>query len=295
VPELPEIDAYLCALESRLDGEVLEAVRLASPFLLRSVDPPVESARGRRVTGCERLGKRLVLALEEELFLVLHLMVSGRLRWRERGAELAGKAALAAFDFPGGSLVVTEAGSRKRASLFLVAGRAALADHDPGGIEPLECDGSAWRGALTAKRRTLKRALTDPRAVAGIGNAWSDEILFAARLSPFKHTTTLSDEEHARLYEATRAVLGAAREKSLAEARQAFPPSTDPRRREMAVHGRYGEPCPVCGAPVQRIVFATKHEANYCAGCQTGGRILADRALSRLLRDDWPRTLEELE
>ena len=295
VPELPEVEAYLAALRQKVLGEPLEEVRLRSPFLVRSVDPPLASCAGRRVQGVERLGKRVVLALEGDLFLVLHLMIAGRLRWRKRGAGLPGKAGLAAFDFPGGTLVLSEAASRKRASLYVVRGRAALADHDRGGVEPLECDAATFGEVLARESHTLKRALTDPRLFSGIGNAWSDEILFEARLSPFKRTRDLSDDERARLFQATRSVLERWRDRYVAEALQRFPDKVTAFHPEMAVHGRYREPCPACGAPVQRIVYAGRHDANYCAACQTGGRLLADRALSRLLKDDWPRTLEELE
>jgi len=295
MPELPEVEAYLAALRAKTEGGVLEGVRLQSLFLVRTVEPPLNAAVGRRVTGFERMGKRIVMALEGELFLVLHLMVTGRLRWRKRGAGLPGKAGLSAFDFPQGSLILTEAGTRKRASLFVVEGRAGLAEHDPGGLEPLECDERAFAAALANAKHTLKRALTDPKIFSGIGNAWSDEILFEAGLSPFKRTRDLGAEETARLFAATRSVLNHWCERYVREAEQSFPDKVSAFHEDMAVHGRFGKPCPRCGAPVQRIAFATKHESNYCAGCQTGGRLLADRALSRLLHDDWPKTLEEIE
>ncbi len=295
VPELPEVEAYLAALRDHAQGEPLQDIRLASLFLVRSVEPPLEEAVGRRVEGFERLGKRIVFAMEGELFLVLHLMVTGRLRWRGRGAGLPGKAGLCAFDFPAGSLVRTEAGSRKRASLFVVRGREGLAAHDPGGVEPLECDLAAFRTALTAEKHTVKRALTMPRLVSGIGNWASDEILFAARMSPFKRVGDMSGDEFERLFTATRDVLGEWRDRYVAAAHEAFPDKVSAFHPMMAVHGRYREPCPRCQSPVQRIAFAAKHESNYCAACQTGGKILADRALSKLLKDDWPRTLEELE
>jgi formamidopyrimidine-DNA glycosylase len=294
MPELPDVVAYLEALEPRVVGEPLERVRLASPFFVRSFDPPLAAAEGRRVEGLRRLGKRLVFGLEGDLFLVLHLMIAGRLRWRERGVKLARRTALAAFDFPGGSLLITEAGTKKRASLHLVAGEAALAEHDRGGLEVLEADPEAFARALTAENRTLKRALTDPRILSGIGNAFSDEILHHARLSPFKRTGDLAAAEVARLHASTREVL----EHWIAETRRelagGFPEKVTAFRPGFAVHGRYGQPCPRCGTPVQRLIYA-ENEANYCPECQTGGKLLADRVLSRLMRDDWPKTLEELE
>jgi formamidopyrimidine-DNA glycosylase len=275
-------------------GERLEAVRLGSPFLLRSFAPPLSQAEGRRVVGLERLGKRIVFDLEGDLFLMLHLMVAGRLHWRKPGARVGGRGALAAFDFPNGSLVLSEASTKKRASLHLVAGRAALAEFDRGGLEVLDADAAAFREALTRENHTLKRALTDPRLFSGIGNAYSDEILHRAKLSPAKLTSRLSEEEIARLREASRAVLGTWTERFRRDAERAFPEKVTAFREGMAVHGRYGKPCPDCGTPVQRIVYA-ENEANYCPTCQTGGRLLADRALSQLLRGDWPKTLEELE
>ena len=294
MPELPDVVAYIEALEPRVVGEPLEAVRLASPFFVRSFDPPLSAAEGRRVIGLRRLGKRIVLALDGDLFLVLHLMIAGRLRWRQRGVELARRTALAAFDFPGGSLLVTEAGSKKRASLHLVAGEAALAEHDRGGLEVLEADLDAFRRALSAENRTLKRALTDPRILSGIGNAFSDEILHHAQLSPFKRTGDLGGEETERLFASTREVLEhwiAATRRELAGG---FPEKVTAFRPGFAVHGRYGQPCPRCGTPVQRLIYAD-NEANYCPTCQTAGKLLADRVLSRLMKDDWPQTLEELE
>jgi formamidopyrimidine-DNA glycosylase len=295
VPELPEIEAYLAALRARILNQPLQGVRLGSAFLLRSVEPPLGEVEGRNVVGLERLGKRIVFAFEGELFGVLHLMVTGRLRWRKLGAGLPGKAGLAAFDFPAGSLVLTEAGSRKRASLHVVAGRPALAEHDPGGVEPLACDLAEFREGMTRRKHTLKRALTSPALVSGIGNWASDEILWEARMSPFKRVADLSDAEWQALFDATRAVLELWRERYVAAALEHFPDKVSAFHPLMAVHGRYRQPCPRCEAPVQRIAFATKHESNYCARCQTGGRLLADRALSKLLRDDWPKTLEELE
>ena len=294
MPELPDLTVYLEALAPRVVGEPLERARLASPFLLRTVAPPLAACEGRRVAGLRRVGKRLVLALEGELFLVLHLMVAGRLRWLARGARGPGRIVAAAFDFPRGTLVVTEAAKRKRAALHVVAGGAALAALDPGGVEPLEVADAVLRAALARENRTLKRALTDPRLVAGIGNAYSDEILWAARLSPFARTGQLDDADWAGLIEAIRTTLRTWVERLRAEAGGRFPGKVTAFREGMAVHGRFGAPCPRCGAPVQRLVYA-ENEANYCAPCQTGGRLLADRALSRLLHGDWPATLEELE
>jgi formamidopyrimidine-DNA glycosylase len=294
VPELPDVTVYLEALAPRILGARLARVRLLTPFLLRSVDPPVSAVAGKTVTGLRRLGKRLVIALEDELFLVLHLMIAGRLHWKEAGSRPPGKIGLAAFDFSTGTLILTEAGTKKRASLDVVRGEAALAAHDPGGIEVLGADLPAFRAALVAENHTLKRVLTDPRVFSGIGNAYSDEILHRARLSPVKHSQTLDDDEVQRLYEATRAVLAEWIERLRKEAGQDFPEGVTAFRPDMAVHGRYGKPCPDCGAPIQRIVYAD-NETNYCARCQTGGRMLADRSLSRLLHADWPRTLEEWE
>ena len=294
MPELPDVTVYLEALAPRILGARLARVRLLTPFLLRSVDPPVSAVAGKTVTGLRRLGKRLVIALEDELFLVLHLMIAGRLRWKEAGARPPGKIGLAAFDFSTGTLILTEAGTKKRASLDVVRGEAALAAYDPGGIEVLGADLPAFRAALVAENHTLKRVLTDPRVFSGIGNAYSDEILHRARLSPVKHSQALDDDEVQRLYEATRAVLAEWIERLRKEAGQDFPEGVTAFRPDMAVHGRYGKPCPDCGAPIQRIVYAD-NETNYCARCQTGGRMLADRSLSRLLHADWPRTLEEWE
>jgi len=294
VPELPDILGYLTALEPRVVGRRLESVRLSSPFLLRSVAPPLREADGRRVLALRRIGKRIVFALEGDLFLVLHLMVSGRLHWRKRGAKVGGRGALAAFDFPDGALVLSEASTRKRASLHLVAGEAALAELDRGGIEVLGVDLARFREALTRENHTAKRSLTDPRLFSGIGNAYSDEILHRARMSPTKLTQKMSNEEIARLYEAVQGVLGEWVGRLSEEASRAFPEHVTAFREGMAVHGRYGKPCPACGSPVQRIVYA-ENESNYCATCQTGGKLLADRALSQLLRGDWPKTLEELE
>jgi formamidopyrimidine-DNA glycosylase len=294
VPELPDIVAYLAALESRIVGRRLEAVRVASPFLLRSVDPPLRDASGKKVLGVDRIGKRIVLELEGGLFLVLHLMIAGRLHWKNRGAKLGGKVALAAFDFENGTLLLTEASSQKRASMYLVRGEEALADFDRGGIEPLESALPVFREALTRESHTVKRALTDPRLFSGIGNAYSDEILHRARLSPAKLTRKMTEEEIERLYRATRKTLETWSRRLLAAADKAFPEKVTAFREGMAVHGRYGKPCPDCGTLVQRIVYAA-NEANYCPRCQTGGKLLADRALSQILKGDWPKTLEELE
>jgi formamidopyrimidine-DNA glycosylase len=294
VPELPDLVAYLVALEPRVLGRPLERLRLASPFVLRSTDPPPAEVEGRAVVELRRLGKRLVIALEGERFVVLHLMIAGRLHWRPRGARPPARVGLAALDFPDGTLLLTEAGTRRRAAIHLVRGAAALAAHDPGGLEVLEADLAAFRAALTRERHTLKRALTDPRLLAGIGHAYADEILHRARLSPVRMVDHLDARELARLFAAARAVLREWTDRLCAEAREAFPERVTAFRPGMAVHGRFGEPCPDCGAPVQRIVHA-EHETHYCPACQTGGWLLADRALSRLLRADWPRTLAELE
>jgi formamidopyrimidine-DNA glycosylase len=294
MPELPDVEAYLAALRPRILGARLERVRLANPFILRSVDPAPAEASGRTVTGLRRLGKRIVIALEEELFVVLHLMIAGRLHWRAAGAKTPGKIGLAAFDFSTGTLVLTEAGTKRRAALHLVRGEAALREHDPGGLEVLQADLAAFSAALHAESHTVKRVLTDPTVFSGIGNAYSDEILHAARLSPVRLTPKLTEDETARLFEATRLTLRGWTERLSAEAAESFPEHVTAFREGMAVHGRFGQPCPACGAPVQRIVHA-ENEINYCARCQTGGRLLADRALSRLLKQDWPRTLEEME
>jgi formamidopyrimidine-DNA glycosylase len=294
MPELPDVAVYIEALEARIAGARLERVRLASPFLLRSVDPPLAEVTSRRVTGLRRLGKRIVIGLEGDLFLMLHLMIAGRLHWKSAGAKPPGKIGLAAFDFSSGTLVLTEAGTKRRAALYLVRGEAGLREHDPGGLEVLDTDLAAFRAVLARENHTLKRALTDPGILSGIGNAYSDEILHRAKLSPVKQTRQLPAEETARLFEATRATLLDWCERIRAQAAGDFPEGVTAFRKGMAVHGRYGQPCPVCGSPVQRIVYAD-NETNYCAVCQTGGRLLADRSLSRLLKQDWPRTLEELE
>jgi formamidopyrimidine-DNA glycosylase len=304
MPELPDVTAYLVALEPRVVGQPLIAIRIASPFLLRSVDPPLREASGRRVVGLRRVGKRIVMELERSgrgdarepaIFVIIHLMIAGRLHWKDApAARIPGKLGLAAFDFPTGTLLFTEAGTKKRAALHLARGDDALAAHDAGGIDPLTADVASFTAALTRENHTVKRSLTDPRFFSGIGNAYSDEILHRARLSPVKLTRQLSAEEIARLHAATQATLTHWIERLSAEARAAFPEKVTAFRPDMAVHGRYGKPCPDCGAPVQRIVHAD-NETNYCARCQTGGRLLADRALSRLLHQDWPKSLEELE
>ena len=294
MPELPDISAYLSALEERIVGQPLEHVRIASAFLLRTAQPPVTDAVGHRVSELRRIGKRIAIGLDNHVWLVLHLMIAGRLHWRTPGAKLAGRNSLAAFDFPNGSLVLTEAGTKRRASLHVLQGEAALAAADPGGIDVFAADLEAFRAALTAENRTLKRALTDPRILSGIGNAYSDEILHAAMLSPVTLTHKLTPEEWSRLYAATRDTLLLWIDRLRNESRAAFPERVTAFRSEMAVHGRYGKPCPRCGEPVQRIRYAD-NETNYCARCQTKGRVLADRALSRLLGADWPRTLDELE
>jgi formamidopyrimidine-DNA glycosylase len=294
MPELPDILLYLHALEPRVAGRRLERVRLVAPFLLRSVGTPISAAEGRLVTGLERLGKRVALALEGELYLVFHLMIAGRFRWKPAGAPVPGKVGLLALDFEHGTLLLTEAGTTRRASLHVVAGAEALRALDPGGLEVLQASRDQFATALRQENHTLKRAMTDPHVLSGIGNAYSDEILHAARLSPFKQTQSLTEDEMTRLFEATRATLLEWITRLRDEAGDSFPEKVTAFRAGMAVHGRYRQPCPVCGRPVQRIVYAA-NEANYCATCQTGGRLLADRSLSRLLKDDWPRTLEELE
>jgi len=294
MPELPDIVVYVEALERRILGQPLERVRLASPFVLRSVDPPVREAEGRRVVAVRRLGKRIVLALEGGLFVVIHLMIAGRLRWRPPGAKTPGRIGLAAFDFPGGTLLLTEAGSKRRASLHLIRGEAALAGFDRGGLEPLETSLAGFRDRLVSESHTLKRALTDPRLFSGIGNAYSDEILHRARLSPVALTRRLDDDGIERLYDAARAVLVEWTDRLRREAGDGFPENVTAFHDGMAVHGRFREPCPICGTPVQRIRYAD-NETNYCPACQTGGRLLADRGLSRLLKEDWPRSLEEME
>jgi formamidopyrimidine-DNA glycosylase len=294
MPELPDVLLYLHALQPRVVGQRVTRVRLASPFLLRSIEPPLSAIEGLKIAGLRRLGKRIVFEAEGDLFLVFHLMIAGRFRWKPPGAKIPGKVGLLAIDFDHGTLVMTEAGTKKQASLHVVSGRAALVQHDPGGLDIFEADLPGFRTALQHDNHTLKRALTDPHLFSGIGNAYSDEILHAARLSPFKLTNSLTDEEVRRLFEATRSTLSTWIAQLQEEAADEFPEKVTAFHQGMAVHGRYGKPCPDCGSPVQRVVYAA-NEANYCATCQTGGRLLADRSLSRLLREDWPRSLEELE
>jgi formamidopyrimidine-DNA glycosylase len=294
VPELPDILLYLHALRPRVVGRRVEGIRLASPFLLRSIDPPLRAIEGRTIVALHRLGKRVVFEAEGELFLIFHLMIAGRFRWKERGTPIPGKVGLLALDFEHGTLILTEAGTKRQASLYAVSGRAALEEHNPGGLEVTDASLAEFGEALTRENHTVKRALTDPHVFSGIGNAYSDEILHAARMSPFKQTRTLSDEEVRRLYEATRVTLAQWVARLQKETGDAFPEKVTAFREGMAVHGRYNQPCPECGTPVQRVVYAA-NEANYCPTCQTGGRLLADRSLSRLMKEDWPRTLEELE
>jgi formamidopyrimidine-DNA glycosylase len=294
MPELPDITAYIRALEKRIVGQPLERARVGSPFLLRTVEPPLASAEGRAVKKLSRVGKRIAIGLDGDLWLVLHLMIAGRLHWKKRDAKLGGRQNLAAFDFPDGSLVLTEAGSKKRASLHVIRGEENLSSLDAGGIDVFAADQESFRNALTAENHTLKRALTDPRLLSGIGNAYSDEILHAARLSPVTLTTKLKPEEWERLFTATQKTLRIWIDRLAEEAEVEFPEGVTAFRPDMAVHGRYGQPCPRCGEKVLRIRYADK-ETNYCARCQTGGKVLADRSLSRLLGSDWPRTLEELE
>ena len=294
MPELPDITVYLEQLRPRIQGQTLQKIELASPFLLRSVDPPLAEFVGRTIRQLRRLGKRIVWCFDDELFLVLHLMIAGRLHWKPPDAKLPAKVGLAAFRFPDGTLTLTEAGSKKRASLHLVRGQDALARHDPGGLDVLATDLAGFAAVLTRENHTLKRTLTDPRSFDGIGNAYSDEILHAARLSPLALTQRLDSAAMARLFEAARTTLRDWTERLRREVGDGFPEKVTAFRDGMAVHGRFGQPCPICGASVQRIVYA-ENETNYCPGCQTGGKVLADRSLSRLLKDDWPRTVEEWE
>jgi len=294
MPELPDIAAYIGALESRIVGQPLQKIRLASPFLLRTAQPPLSNAEGRVVERLRRIGKRIAFGMGTDLWLVLHLMIAGRLHWRAQDAKLAGRQSLAAFDFPHGSMVLTEAGSKHRASLHLVSGEEALRSFDAGGIDVFAADLESFRAVMTAENHTLKRALTDPRLLSGVGNAYSDEILHAAQLSPIMLTNKLAPSEWERLFAATRQTLQLWITRNGAETEKAFPEKVIAFRKDMAVHGRYGLPCPTCGDKILRIRYADK-ETNYCARCQTGGKVLADRSLSRLLGKDWPRTLDELE
>ena len=294
MPELPDIELYLHALERRILNQRLERIRIASPFLVRSIEPPIDQAHGKTVVGLRRLGKRVVWHLEHDLFLVIHLMIAGRFKFLDRGAKIPGKVGLAAFDFPGGSLILTEAGSKRRASLYLVKGERGLAAHDPGGLEVLTSTATEFGEALTRENHTLKRALTDPHLLSGIGNAYSDEILHAARMSPMLLTSKLTREHIESLHAHAIGVLTKWRDDLIAEAGDRFPEKVTAFREGMAAHGRYGKPCPACGTAIQRIQYAD-NEANYCPTCQTGGKLLADRGLSRLLKDDWPKSLEELE
>ena len=293
MPELPDITAYIEALQSRIIGQPLERVRIPKPFLLRSVSPPISAANGKRVIGIRRMGKRIVLELEDDLFLVIHLMIAGRLRWVPAGAKVPGKLGLAAFDFPNGTLILTEAGSKRRASLWLVRGEKSLEQFDRGGLEVLDADIEQFTERVTRENHTLKRSLTDPRLFSGIGNSYSDEILHRAKLSPVKHTNRLTSEEIKRLFDATRAILVEWTDRLRRESGNDFPAKVTAFREEMAVHGKYRKPCPVCGTPVQRIRYAD-NETNYCPRCQTDGKLLADRALSRLLKQDWPKSIDEL-
>jgi len=294
MPELPDITIYIEALEARLLNQPLEKIRLASPFLLRSFEPPIGDAEGKKILGFQRIGKRITFELEDDLFLVFHLMITGRFHWKKRGIAVPRKFGHAAFDFPTGTLLLTEMGSKKRASLHLVKGRENLFEHDPGGLEVFAADLNAFRATLRRENHTLKRALTDPHLFSGVGNAYSDEILHRAKLSPVKQTRQLSDAEIETLFGATKECLREWTQRLRQEAGKDFPERVTAFRDDMAVHGKYRKPCPVCGAPVQRIVYA-ENETNYCARCQTGGKLLADRSLSRLLKDDWPRSLDELE
>lgn len=294
MPELPDVELYLHALKPRVLDRTLQTIRLKSIFLLRSARPPISEAAGRKVVSLDRLGKRIVFGLEGDYFLILHLMIAGRLQWRAAGAGMPGRIGLAAFDFADGTLLITEAGSKKRASLYLVEGRENLADHDPGGLEVGKATHSEFVAVMTRQTHTLKRALTDPHILSGIGNAYSDEVLHEARLSPFKRTDQMSRDEWSVLFSSVRSVLKTWKERLIEQTGEAFPKKVTAFRREMAVHGKYREPCPECDTPVQRIIYAS-NECNYCPRCQTGGKLLADRVLSKLLKNDWPKTIEELE
>ncbi len=294
MPELPDITIYIEALQARLLNQPLEKIRLGNPFLLRTFEPPIRAAEGKKIVGFQRIGKRIVFELEDELFLVFHLMITGRFHWKKRGIAVPRKYGHAAFDFPMATLLLTEMGTKKRASLHLVQGREQLREHDPGGLEIFDAELVSFRAALTRENHTLKRTLTDPYVFSGIGNAYSDEILHRAKLSPIKQTKQLSDDEIVSLFQATRECMRSGSIDLRKDTGNEFPERVTAFRDDMAVHGKYRKPCPVCGAPVQRIVYA-ENETNYCAKCQTGGKLLADRSLSRLLKDDWPRTLEEME
>ena len=294
MPELPDIVVYLEAMERYIGGQVLEKARVSSISLLRTYDPPIHHVEGKEITGFRRMGKRIVWELEDDLFMVFHLMVSGRFHWKKKGIAVPKKVGHAGFDFGDGTLMLTEQSSKKRASLYVHRGEDALVEHERGGAEPLDIDHDTFAETLTRENRTMKRALTDPRIFSGIGNAYSDEILLRAKVSPVKRTSQLTDEEITRLYEATQSSLLDWTEAMRQEVGDGFPEKVTAFRKDMAVHDKYGEPCPVCGSPVQRIVYAS-NETNYCATCQTGGKLLADRSLSRLLKDDWPSTIEELE
>jgi formamidopyrimidine-DNA glycosylase len=294
VPELPDITIYLEALSARVLDQPLEALRIGNPFLIRTIEPGPSELTGKKIVRLSRLGKRIVMEFEGGIFLVLHLMIAGRLRWRERGTAMPGKFGLAAFDFPAGTVLLTEAGSKRQASIHIVRGAEAVRALDPKGLEVLDADLATFSARLTESNHTLKRALTDPHIFSGIGNAYSDEILHAAKMSPMKMTSSLTASEIAALYETTRATLVEWIRRLREDAAGEFPEKVTAFRQDMAVHGRYGQPCPLCGSPVQRIVYAT-NEANYCSRCQTGGKLLSDRAMSRLLKEDWPRTLDELE
>lgn len=294
MPELPDIELYRHALRSRVVGQVLERVRLGSPFVLRSVEPPIDAVAGKRVLNVRRLGKRVVFVLQDDLYIVLHLMIAGRLRWKPPGYKIPKRTGLGAFDFKNGTLLLTEVSKKKRAALYVCGAEQALLEHDPGGVEPLEIAHDEFRDALVERNHTVKRALTDPRIFSGIGNAYSDEILHRAQLSPLIWTQRLAEEQIQRLYAATQSVLSEWVTRLVDQHGNDFPEKVTAFRPEMAAHGKYGQPCPVCGDPIQRIVFSDR-ETNYCATCQTGGKLLADRALSRLLKGDWPRSLEELE
>ena len=294
MPELPEMDAYVEGVKAHIQGQNLSGVRLSSPFLLRTVAPPMESAVGQPLLGAARMGKRLVLNFPGELHFVLHLMIAGRVRWKPLGAALPGKAGLLALDFESGTLMLTEQGSKRRASLHVVQGEDALAAHDPGGLEPLTCESDTFQARLKTSGHTVKRALCTPRLISGIGNAWSDEILWNARMSPMTRTSTLASKRYVDLFEAVRSTLSEARDRHVMRARTSFPDKVTAFQPEMAVHGRYQEPCPRCSAPIQRITRARGHDFHYCARCQTGGKVLGDRSLSRLLKDDWPKRIEEL-